>query len=161
MRLLAFAMALAVHFLFAGVSAFQLPATQGYYIHPVSGQSRSRLQMAFTPDQTSLLVSAVLDYSAEIESSVGTEVYTPIFQAGLSLFASGILAAFMAAFIISKSDSWEELGNEFERGKETQLIFSEMPDTVNKNKADEPKPTEVVSAEVQQQKLQDLKGLDI
>ena len=82
--------------------------------------------MAFTPDQTTLLVSAVLDYSAEIESSVGTEVYTPIFQAGLSLFASGILAAFMAAFIISKSDSWEELGNEFERGKETQLIASDM-----------------------------------
>lgn len=105
-----------------------------------------------------LLLAAGMDYSAEIESAtVGTEVYTPIFQAGLSLFASGILAAFVAAFIISKSDSWEELGNEFERGKEKQLIFSEMPDTVNKQSRTEEK----TSAEGPLANEQDLKGLDV
>jgi hypothetical protein len=74
-----------------------------------------------------LLESAALDYSAEIENAVGTEIYTPIFKAGLGLFASGILAAVAAAFIISKADTYDGLAEEFERGKVKQLISMDAP----------------------------------
>eukprot|EP00596_Hydrurales_sp_CCMP1899_P001843 CAMPEP_0119037266 /NCGR_PEP_ID=MMETSP1177-20130426/5530_1 /TAXON_ID=2985 /ORGANISM="Ochromonas sp, Strain CCMP1899" /LENGTH=113 /DNA_ID=CAMNT_0006998309 /DNA_START=259 /DNA_END=600 /DNA_ORIENTATION=- len=62
------------------------------------------------------------DYAAEIEKGVGEEIYAPIFKSGLVLFGSGLISAFMAVIIIVKSNSWEELGLEFERGKEGQLI---------------------------------------
>jgi hypothetical protein len=77
---------------------------------------------------------AVGDYAAEIEKAVGTEVYTPIFKAGLFLFVSGIVSAFVAAFIISKSDSWEGLNDEFERGKESKLIASDITPFTSSNK---------------------------
>ena len=80
----------------------------------------SSLKLNMFPDSSVLI--AVGDYASEIENAVGTEIYSPIFKAGLILFASGLISAFIAAFIISKSDSWEELGNEFERGKIAQLI---------------------------------------
>lgn len=72
-------------------------------------------------DISSALI-AVGDYAAEIEKGVGEEIYAPIFKSGLVLFGSGLISAFMAAAIIAKSDSWEELGLEFERGKVAQLI---------------------------------------
>ena len=72
-------------------------------------------------DISSALI-AVGDYAAEIERGVGEEIYAPIFKSGLVLFGSGLISAFMAAIIIAKSDSWEELGLEFERGKVAQLI---------------------------------------
>ena len=72
-------------------------------------------------DISSALI-AVGDYAAEIEKGVGEEIYAPIFKSGLVLFGSGLISAFMAAAIVAKSDSWEELGLEFERGKVAQLI---------------------------------------
>ena len=72
-------------------------------------------------DVTTALI-AVGDYAAEIEKAVGEEIYSPIFKSGLVLFGSGLISAFIAAFIVSKSNSWEELENEFERGKIKQLI---------------------------------------
>jgi len=71
------------------------------------------------------------DYASEIEGAVGEEIYSPIFKSGLVLFGSGIISAVLAAFIISKSNSWEELGNEFERGKQNQLIDSAAPGAIN------------------------------
>lgn len=69
---------------------------------------------------------AVADYAAEIEGSVGTEIYGPIFRAGLFLFFSGIVSAFIAAAIITKSNSFAALGEEFDLGKQSQLIESNM-----------------------------------
>jgi hypothetical protein len=89
---------------------------------PHRSHSLSRKAMIF---DSSILIG-VGDYAAEIEKAVGTEVYTPIFKAGIFLFLSGIISSFIAAFIISKSDSWEELNLEFERGKESKLITREM-----------------------------------
>ena len=81
----------------------------------------STLQLNSFVDISSALI-AVGDYAAEIERGVGEEIYAPIFKSGLVLFGSGLISAFMAAIIIAKSDSWEELGLEFERGKVAQLI---------------------------------------
>lgn len=94
--------------------------------------ARKSSSKAMIIDQTVLI--AVGDYASEIESAVGTEVYSPIFKAGLFLFVSGIVSAFIAAFIISKSDTWDGLNDEFERGKMSKLIASDMksesdPDT--------------------------------
>ena len=112
--------------------------------------------------EASLLVSAALDYSAEIEQSVGTEVYTPIFKAGLGLFASGILAAFTAAFIISKADSFGDLADEFERGKETQLIASDMNAKAGPAPATPAEqPSSSVPAVPTTTATQDAKGLDL
>ena len=72
-------------------------------------------------DITKLKVSA--DFAAEIvESTVTDDIYGPIFKAGLFLFLSGIVSTTVAAFIVSKSNTWESLNEEFEAGKETQLI---------------------------------------
>ena len=74
------------------------------------------------PDISTSFVS-VGDFAAEIvQKTVGTEVYTPIFQAGIFLFASGLLSALVAAFIVAKSNTWEELSQELEEGKLSQLI---------------------------------------
>jgi hypothetical protein len=81
----------------------------------------SNLRLNSFVDISSTLI-AIGDYAAEIEKGVGEEIYAPIFKSGLVLFGSGLISAFMAAAIIAKSDSWEELGLEFERGKIAQLI---------------------------------------
>lgn len=81
----------------------------------------SNLRLNSFVDISSALI-AIGDYAAEIEKGVGEEIYAPIFKSGLVLFGSGLISAFMAAAIIAKSDSWEELGLEFERGKIAQLI---------------------------------------
>lgn len=73
------------------------------------------------------MLSVAADYATEIESAVGEEIYGPIFKAGIFLFGSGIVAAFGVAFIVSKSDAWNELEDEFSRGKEAQLIESVSP----------------------------------
>ena len=51
----------------------------------------------------SALIAAGVDYASEIENAVGEEIYGPIFQAGIFLFVSGIVAAFGVAFLVSKS----------------------------------------------------------
>ncbi len=74
---------------------------------------------------TSELIT-VGDYAAELERAVGPEIYTPIFRAGLFLFVSGIASALVAAFIISNSDSWDDIETEFQAGKEAQLISNDF-----------------------------------
>lgn len=64
----------------------------------------------------SQLILAVGDYATEIENSVGSEIYAPIFKAGLFIFISGLVSAFLAAFIVSKADSWDGLEEEFQLG---------------------------------------------
>ncbi|KAJ1414919.1 hypothetical protein B484DRAFT_454702 [Ochromonadaceae sp. CCMP2298] len=81
----------------------------------------TQLQAAWQDIATSQLV-AVGDYAAEIEGSVGSEIYGPIFKAGLFIFASGLVSSFVAAFIVSSSDSWDDLELEFQAGKEAQFI---------------------------------------
>lgn len=72
---------------------------------------------------TSSFILSTADFAAEIvEKSVGTEVYTPIFQAGIFLIGSGVVSCIIAVLIISKSDSWNDLELEFQKGKEKQLI---------------------------------------
>lgn len=85
----------------------------------------SNLRLNSFVDISSTLI-AIGDYAAEIEKGVGEEIYAPIFKSGLVLFGSGLISAFMAAAIITKADSWEELGLEFERGKIAQLIELEV-----------------------------------
>lgn len=65
----------------------------------------------------SQLLLAVGDYATEIENSVGSEIYSPIFKAGLFIFVSGLVSAFLAAFIVSKADSWDGLEEEFQLGQ--------------------------------------------
>lgn len=94
------------------------------------------------------------DYAAEIEKTVGTEVYTPIFRAGLFLFASGLISAFITAFIISKANSWDDIYAEFERGKESKLIESELTPSLDQKASSEEQSS---SSEV----LQEVKDLDL
>ena len=102
------------------------------------------------------MLIAVGDYAAEIEKTFGTEVYTPIFRAGLFLFISGLVSAFIAALIISKANSWDDLYAEFERGKESKLIESELsPSSEKKIQSEEPSSSS--SSEV----LQEVKDLDL
>ena len=93
---------------------------------------------------------AVGDYAAEIEKATGTELYGPIMRAGVILFISGFISAFIAAFIISKSDSWDGLVEEFDRGKEAQLIDmnTSSNDQNEKNKSKESSGGENVSDEI-------------
>lgn len=66
------------------------------------------------------------DYAAEIENAVGVEIYGPIFKAGLFLFVSGVFSSAIVAFIISRSNSWSQLSEEFDTGKQSQLINVEQ-----------------------------------
>lgn len=95
---------------------------------PVRRLSRgtASTRLGLTSSRVDSFLIAVGDYAAEIEkATVGEEVYAPIFRAGIFLFTSGLVSAAVAAFIISKADSWEDLGQEFEEGKKDKLIFSE------------------------------------
>jgi hypothetical protein len=107
---------------------------------------------------STLLVSAALDYSAEIENAVGTEIYTPIFKAGLGLFASGILAAVAAAFIISNADTYDGLAEEFERGKVKQLISMDAP---KQEPVTAPMPASSEAPPAASSANNDVKGLDL
>ena len=49
-------------------------------------------------------------------------MYYPIMKAGVLIFVSGFMSAFLAALIVSKSDSWNGLALEFEEGKKVQLV---------------------------------------
>ena len=90
------------------------------------GTRSNKLQASFLDHASSQLVAAGgADYASEIENAVGEEIYGPIFKAGVFLFVSGVVAAFGVAFIVSKSDSWNELQDEFDMGKQKQLIPSD------------------------------------
>ena len=89
-----------------------------------------KLKSAFQciPSSTALLA---VDYVTEIQNAVGIEIYTPIFKAGLFLFVSGILSAAITALIINSADTWSELAEEIQLGKESQLIPREGDRTRN------------------------------
>ena len=92
----------------------------------VHGSRSSKLQTSFLDHVSSQLIAAGgADYASEIENAVGEEIYGPIFKAGIFLFVSGIVAAFGVAFIVSNSDTWNELEDEFDAGKQKQLIPSD------------------------------------
>lgn len=79
------------------------------------------------------------DYAAEVQNAVGPEIYGPIFKAGLFLVVSGFASAAITTFLISRNDSWEVLEEEFQTGKEAQLLKMEQRqlDNENKNNSDE------------------------
>lgn len=87
--------------------------------------SRLHMQGSVLDGASSALIAAGADYASEIENAVGEEIYGPIFQAGIFLFLSGIVAAFGVAFIVSKSDAWDDLEEEYDAGKQKQLIVSD------------------------------------
>lgn len=72
--------------------------------------------------KSSQIIAVAADYASEIENSVGSEIYGPIFKAGLFIFVSGIVSSLVVAFIVSSSNSWEALEDEFQKGKEAQFI---------------------------------------
>ena len=72
--------------------------------------------------RSSQIIAVAADYATEIENSVGSEIYGPIFKAGLFIFISGIVSSLVVAFIVSNSNSWEALEDEFQKGKEAQFI---------------------------------------
>ena len=100
--------------------------------HRLTQLARStKLHVSFLDHATSQFIAAGgADYASEIENAVGEEIYGPIFKAGLFLFGSGIVAAFGVAFIVSKSDTWNELESEFDDGKKKQLIVSDAEASV-------------------------------
>ena len=100
-----------------------LPPLVGKLAH---GTRSNKLQASFLDQVSSQLVAVGgADYASEIENAVGEEIYGPIFKAGVFLFVSGVVAAFGVAFIVSKSDSWNDLQDEFDVGKQKQLISSD------------------------------------
>lgn len=103
---------------------------------------------------------AVVDYAAEIENAVGTEIYSPIFQSGLLLFASGVISSVIAAFLVNSFGSWEEIENDFEAGKQSQLIdkvTSQSPQTTQKMHIE---PT-TEKTEIGTTSTEELKDIDI
>lgn len=105
-------------------------------------------------DITSLRVSA--DFATEIvESTVTDDIYGPIFKAGLFLFLSGIVSTAVAAFIVSKSNTWESLNEEFETGKENQLTKMSESSTKDDIKIE----TSINQSNEQEKK--DVKDLDL
>ena len=135
---------------------------------PPSSLSRSPSTLFMLPPDSfsstsSSIIVAVGDYAAEIEAAtVGTEVYTPIFQAGLFIFLSGFISAIIAAFIISKSNSWDDIENEFQLGKEAQLIKSELLQSKEDSSSRTTSESEKTEAEKKaSQVLQEVQDLDI
>eukprot|EP00607_Mallomonas_marina_P007476 CAMPEP_0182416798 /NCGR_PEP_ID=MMETSP1167-20130531/1157_1 /TAXON_ID=2988 /ORGANISM="Mallomonas Sp, Strain CCMP3275" /LENGTH=153 /DNA_ID=CAMNT_0024589875 /DNA_START=64 /DNA_END=525 /DNA_ORIENTATION=+ len=84
-------------------------------------RSKASTSKLYLSDSLTSTVLAVGDFAAEIEGAVGSEIYAPIFRAGLFIVLSGFISAAIAGIIVNSADSWEELSMEFERGKEAQL----------------------------------------
>lgn len=140
--------------------SFRFPAQQ---VGP-SSYTRSLHLKSHSPILNTITI-AVGDYAVEIEKATGTEIYGPIMKAGVFLFISGFISAFIAAFIISKSNSWEGLAEEFDSGKEAQLtkIEDEEPKSSSELPVDiQPKiagqqTAEKPTAEI----IENIKGLDL
>ena len=80
------------------------------------------IDVPFNLLKSSQLIAVAADYAAEIENAVGVEIYEPIFKAGIFIFFSGVVSSLIVAFIVSKSNAWEGLEDEFQKGKEAQFI---------------------------------------
>lgn len=80
-----------------------------------------QLSAHWTDIASSYIAAASADYASEIEGSVGSEIYGPIFKAGLFIFVSGFVSAFAVAAIVTQSGTWDALEEEFQAGKESQL----------------------------------------
>ena len=52
-------------------------------------------------------------------------------KAGVFIFISGFISAFLAAFIVSRSDAWDRLAQEFEDGKNAQLVEMDKLDGIS------------------------------
>lgn len=107
-------------------------------------------------DVSSALLS-VGDYAAEIEGAVGSEIYGPIFKAGLFIFVSGLVSAVIAAFLISKGGSWDDLEAEFDRGKQAQLIEVDKPRTASDGEQHQATTIEITNEKV----LDEMSDLDL
>ena len=109
---------------------------------------RTSTKLSFSGlDAVPSLLLTVGDYAAEIEkSTVGEEVYGPIFRAGLFLFLSGVVSEFIVAAIVTKAGTWDSLKDEFDEGKRSQFIYSELENGERNNGAKaelvEPKPND-------------------
>ena len=129
-----------------------------------ASQTQSKLHFS-----TSQLI-AVGDFADEIEKATGTEIYSPIFKAGLFIFGSGIVSAFVAGFIVSQSNSWEDLELEFQAGKTKQLIpEADMKQRANQSPsggetpevADASEPTQGQLKEEDEADEKEFSGLDL
>jgi hypothetical protein len=80
------------------------------------------IDVPFNLLKSSQLIAVAADYATEIENAVGVEIYEPIFKAGIFIFFSGVVSSLIVAFIVSKSNAWEGLEDEFQKGKEAQFI---------------------------------------
>ena len=101
------------------------------------------------------------DYAGEIENAVGEEIYSPIFKAGIFLFASGIVSAIATAFIVSKSNSWESLEEEFEKGKVAQLDIFPGTDSSQTQKVISPLEKSSQSIDDANSSVDDAGGFDL
>jgi len=82
----------------------------------------SMIDVPYNLLKSSQLIAVAADYATEIENAVGVEIYEPIFKAGIFIFFSGVVSSLIVAFIVSKSNAWEGLEDEFQKGKEAQFI---------------------------------------
>lgn len=97
-----------------------------------SRSSKAALNMVIDPS----LLLATADYAAEVmERTVTTNEYTTIFQAGILLFLSGVISTFLAALIIVKAGTVDDLYDEYNEGKEQKLKAYDLQES-NKNQAD-------------------------
>jgi hypothetical protein len=80
---------------------------------------RNRSLRLFREDSSFLL--NVGDYAEEIEKAVGPEIYLPIFQAGLFLIFSGVIAATVVAVILSNPENMAAIVEDFEEAKKSQI----------------------------------------
>ena len=139
-------------------------------ISPPSSSSSALKTRAHPELMSTTTLIALGDYAAEIEQATGSEIYGPIMKAGVFIFVSGFLSAFLAGFIISQSNSWEGLMEEFDEGKEAQLLNMDdvQPDSLaasvesSRDRAENtmPSASDRVSNEVDTA-ANDLDGLDL
>lgn len=113
----------------AGAFHSSLPATRMVSKLARHHESPERLRRQHTPkmmlhDVTTHLI-AVGDYASEVEkatSAGGEDLTQRIFQAGLFLFLSGIVSAFITAALVSRAGTMDALRDEFDEGKKRQFI---------------------------------------
>lgn len=120
---------------FVGLSAaFRLGLLHPRVISAKASKTSGSVLRASWIDATTSLVAIGADYASEIEQATGTEIYGPIFKAGLFIFGSGFISAFIAGFIVNQSGSWEALESEFTQGKEAELSRMDKKDLETERK---------------------------